>query len=451
MKILALAALLAAPAGAAPKIFYESRAVQRGEAVLFVVEGHDLHTAPKASIFGHELDFMPAVASGTWVALYGIDLEASTGPAVVSAVLTPPKGLAEKTTVQLSVGAGNFPVETLSVAQKYVTPSQTDSERAENEAARLRQLFSHGEAKRLFEGRFDPPIAGAATARFGERRIFNGEPRAPHSGMDLKAKKGTPVHAPAGGRVVLAGPLYYSGNTIVLDHGLGVLTIYAHLSQMNVAVGNMVKRGEVIGKVGATGRVTGPHLHWALKLGGARVDPYSLSYLDLDSYLDPHPRDALKRSPLCGASGLPPMPKWGATVDGLRMRARPSKKKYARGETASILIEISNTTRKNVYVDFVRDAAGRGTVVGFNRSPVPFSQLSSSGTAHIDTEQIKIPAQKILCFEQNQDASGLLLAARSQKVTAVYDTEFLYSSSTVRAGLWRGRLKAKPVKVVVSR
>ncbi|MDE2511869.1 MAG: M23 family metallopeptidase, partial [Elusimicrobia bacterium] len=372
--MIALLLALLLPAGRAaaePTVTVKARAVQRGEILLFVVEGENRRKPPSGDFRGRALDFFPAASSGTWLAFAGLDLDASTGPAVLKAVLRDGRGRAVRRTETLNVEPGHFPIEELKVAQKFVTPAKSDSERAEGEAVKLHRLFTHGETKRLFDGSFFPPIPGAATARFGERRVFNGQPRAPHSGMDLKARMGVPVRAPAAGRVVLAGPLYFSGNTIVIDHGLGLTTLYAHLSRMSVKPGAMVKKGQLLGKVGATGRVTGPHLHWALKLGEARIDPYSLAALDLDSYLKPRAADPLKMSPACDRTDLPPAPKWGKARKGLRVRARPLKPVYAPGETVSFLIEIQNVGRKSAFLDFVRDPKARAAVLGFNRAPEP--------------------------------------------------------------------------------
>jgi murein DD-endopeptidase MepM/ murein hydrolase activator NlpD len=124
---------------------------------------------------------------------------------------------------------------------------------------------------------FAVPIPGVEGGRnFGHRRVFNGEPRAPHSGADLRAATGTEILAANAGRVALAKNLFYSGNAVFIDHGLGVYTTYLHLSEMLVAPGDQVARGQVIGLAGATGRVTGPHLHWGVRILDARVDPFSL-------------------------------------------------------------------------------------------------------------------------------------------------------------------------------
>ena len=120
------------------------------------------------------------------------------------------------------------------------------------------------------------PVPGKAVSRFGSRSVFNGQPRAPHGGADFISSEGTPVLAPGAGRVLLAHDLYFSGNTVVIDHGLGLFSLLAHLSAFDVREGELVTEGQTVGRVGATGRVTGPHLHWAVRAGGARVDPLSV-------------------------------------------------------------------------------------------------------------------------------------------------------------------------------
>lgn len=454
----ALAALLlaCAPVRAAsppgPTLEVEARAFQPGELILLSVAGHDAKAPPQASLSGRALDFFAGPATGTWLAFAGLDLDVSTGAATLETFLRAPGGKPARESRALHILDGGFPVAELSVNQKFVTPDKSDSERAEAESVRLHLLFSKTEEKRLFEGSFASPIPGARTARFGERRVFNGQPRAPHSGMDLRAKKGVPVRAPAAGRVLLADPLFYAGNTVILDHGLGLTSQYAHLSAIGVKPGDLVKKGQIIGKVGATGRVTGPHLHWAVKFRKARIDPFSLAYFDLDAKLKTRPADPLKRSELCGLTDLPPAPRWSKPSRGLRARARPAKIAYAPGETVSLLVEIRNAGKKPAFVDFVRDAALRPLVLGVGESPRAYETLPSSSTAAgALTEQVKILPGRTLCFEQSRTAEGPLLALETTSYALTYGTEFLYpSTTTVRAGLWRGRLALPSLTISVS-
>ena len=451
-----LLAALAAPARAAkappppdPVLTYAARAVRPGEILLVSVSGHDAKQPPSASFRGASLEFFPGPSTGTWLAFAGLDLETSTGPAPLRATLRAPGGQPVIKTETLLVEPATFPTVELKVEQKYVTPPRSDAERAEGEASKLQRLFAYGAEKRLFEGRFESPIPGAATARFGERRVFNGVPRAPHSGMDLKARLGTPVKAPESGRVVLADELFYQGKTVVLDHGAGLTTLYAHLSKLLVRTGDAVKKGQVIGEVGATGRVTGPHLHWAMKHKGARVDPYSLAAVDLDAWLKPKAPDPLKRSAACDDKEPPPG-RWSRASGGLRARARAAKPAYIPGEPLTFVVELQNTAKKAAFIDFVRDSALRPWTVGISTSARPFELLASSRAAAAPyTEQVKIPRGASLCFEQAHGPEGALLAD-STSYSLSYSTEWLYPSTSTTRAVWRGRLALPPVPVTLA-
>ncbi len=253
-----------------------------GEAVLVVA--HDQRRPPRGDLAGQRLDFVKG-RHGAYVALAAIDLEASTGPVRLRLNLEGSEKRPYLWSSEVYVSSKSFPMEKLTVEEKYVRPPAADERRAEREARVLKRLFGEVTPKPLFGSAFTSPIPGALSAHFGERRVFNGVPKSPHTGADLRAKAGEPVHAPAGGRVVLAEYLFYSGNTVIIDHGLGLYTLYAHLSRIDVKQGQRVSRRQRLGLVGSTGRVTGPHLHWAARLRGARIDPYSLIALPLDRYL----------------------------------------------------------------------------------------------------------------------------------------------------------------------
>ena len=175
----------------------------------------------------------------------------------------------------LAVAVRRFPTRRLRVAPVYVEPPAAEIERIAADAARLEALFrtTTGES---FPGRFAAPIAAAAQDSFGARSIFNGQSRSPHAGVDFRAPLGTPIASPAAAVVVLADDLFFTGQTVALDHGLGLISVLAHLSKIDVHVGDAVQPGDVLGELGGTGRATGPHLHWSVRLNGARVDPMSL-------------------------------------------------------------------------------------------------------------------------------------------------------------------------------
>jgi len=169
-----------------------------------------------------------------------------------------------------------FPREELSVASEYVEPPPDVQERLARERAALDRVYAARGDEIPYAQPFLRPVPGERTSTFGMRRIYNGQPRAPHPGLDLRAAEGTPVLASGPGRTALARNLYYSGNTVILDHGGGLFTIYAHLSEIRVEEGASVRAGDVLGLSGSTGRVTGPHLHWGAKIGDRPFDPTAL-------------------------------------------------------------------------------------------------------------------------------------------------------------------------------
>jgi murein DD-endopeptidase MepM/ murein hydrolase activator NlpD len=156
--------------------------------------------------------------------------------------------------------------------QRKVNPYASDMDRILAEKKRKQAARNHYRQAPV-DVDFLLPVEGIRTGSFGRRRVFNGQPRRPHSGMDIAAETGTPVLAPSAGRVIELGDFFFSGNLVYIDHGQGLISLFAHLSAIDVELGEDVRKGQVIGKVGATGRVTGPHLHWSLGLNGTWIDP----------------------------------------------------------------------------------------------------------------------------------------------------------------------------------
>jgi murein DD-endopeptidase MepM/ murein hydrolase activator NlpD len=226
------------------------------------------------SAFGRQVHAFP-LGAGRWRALVGIDLDVTPGAYTLTAEARSDTGPL-RATQPITVLAKRFPTRTLRVAEAYVNPPKAVQDRIASEAARLAAIWTASPAVPLWTGAFVRPVRQAANSAFGTRSVFNGQPRSPHGGADFLSPAGTPVAAPNAGRVVLADDLYYTGNTIVIDHGGGLVSLFAHLSTRRVREGATVSAGEIIGLVGATGRVTGPHLHWTLRANGARVDPLSL-------------------------------------------------------------------------------------------------------------------------------------------------------------------------------
>ncbi|HYQ37678.1 MAG TPA: peptidoglycan DD-metalloendopeptidase family protein [Pseudomonas sp.] len=156
---------------------------------------------------------------------------------------------------------------------EQVNPSPANLARIEGELAQQNDAYRQFSPRQPGSLRFDKPVSGPLSSPFGLRRFFNGEERNPHAGLDFAVPAGTPVKAPAAGRVVLIGDYFFNGRTVFVDHGQGLISMFCHLSQVGVKVGDELPRGAVLGKVGATGRATGPHLHWNLSLNDARIDP----------------------------------------------------------------------------------------------------------------------------------------------------------------------------------
>jgi murein DD-endopeptidase MepM/ murein hydrolase activator NlpD len=212
-----------------------------------------------------------------WRALLGVDLELK--PDDYPLTLTAKTEAAEEIpcSAAIDVKEGKFATESLKVAPNFVQPNPEQLARAEAERQRLRAIFATITPERFWNGSFHYPLAGVTTGgNFGKRRILNGQAGSPHGGVDFPAPAGTPVYATERGRVVLAEPLYFSGNTVVLDHGLGLYTFYGHFESIAVQAGDLVDTGALLGKVGATGRVTGPHLHWGATVNRARTNPLQL-------------------------------------------------------------------------------------------------------------------------------------------------------------------------------
>lgn len=177
----------------------------------------------------------------------------------------------------VAVRAVRWPVQKLKVAPKYVNPPQSVSRRIAAERKRTAEALSRAWSERLWKGAFVQPLKRMTTTNvFGGKRFFNGELRSRHQGLDLRGATGTPVRAVASGRVLLAEEQYYSGNMIYVDHGDGLLTLYCHLLRIDVRPGERVQAGQTLGLVGATGRVTGPHLHFGVRLRGQMVNPAAL-------------------------------------------------------------------------------------------------------------------------------------------------------------------------------
>ena len=235
----------------------------------------------EGAVAGQSLTFFPY--AGGYAALIAPDLEIKAGvhPWRVAVVERGREPQALRGTVKLL--PRQFPVQRLKLPESMVDLDPETERRAVDEGARLRTLYQTITADRLWRGRFTRPVAGVEPGTgFGARRIINGKPRQPHAGSDYAVPTGTPVVAANTGRVALVGEFFFPGRLVILDHGLGLYTLYFHLDRVDVTEGAIVERGHPVGTVGATGRATGPHLHFGVQLGRARIDPSALLTLALD-------------------------------------------------------------------------------------------------------------------------------------------------------------------------
>ncbi len=218
-----------------------------------------------------------SAAGGAWSAWLGVDLDEAPGDRALPLRLRFDDGRMTESSLDLTIEPRSYPETRLTVENRFVELGPDDQQRAAEEAAEIARIYATTTPAPLTSGPFTIPVEGATGGRnFGHRRFFNDQPRAPHSGADLRAAEGTPILASNAGRVVLAKPLFFSGNAVFIDHGMGVYSVYLHLSEFRVAVGDHVESGQVLGLAGATGRVTGPHLHWGVRIHGARVDPFTV-------------------------------------------------------------------------------------------------------------------------------------------------------------------------------
>ncbi|WFC63625.1 M23 family metallopeptidase [Pseudomonas sp. REST10] len=201
-----------------------------------------------------------------WIAIVGIPLSVKPGTQQVQ--------IEGGQSLAFEVGAKHYTEQRITLKnQQQVNPNAKNLARIERELAEQTRAYRQFSARQPSNLLFDKPVDGPLSSPFGLRRFFNGEERNPHSGLDFAASRGTSIKAPAAGKVILIGDYFFNGRTVFLDHGQGLISMFCHLSAIDVKLGDEVPRGGHLGKVGATGRATGPHLHWNVSLNDARVDP----------------------------------------------------------------------------------------------------------------------------------------------------------------------------------
>ena len=271
---------LAEGEGVDPLVF---RATQ-GEIVEIVLSVSDRSTTVAGTWRGTNVPFFPLSDSTTKVGLVGADLASKVGRDVLDVTIRSPEKTKTRRFV-IEVLDASFPTQTLTLPDAMVDLDADTLKRVRKEAKHLRALFAKTSTPRVWTDDFIVPLEGKISGAFGRRRIINGQKKNPHTGEDISAPQGAQVQASNRGIVRLATEQFFSGKSILIDHGLGLFTMYFHLSEMLVNEGDTVDRGAVIGLVGSTGRATGPHLHWGARLNNARVDPYELIRMKVGSSL----------------------------------------------------------------------------------------------------------------------------------------------------------------------
>ncbi len=256
--------------------------VQAGSPELIRVEAEDA-TAIEGDWMGRKLEFFRGSNHGDWIALAGVDVESAVGPSSLRMAVNLSTGRTRDLSQEVEIHPAHYRTGVLSVPPRFIEPGPEEQKQITADSELKAKVFANSASEPLWTGSFHAPVNAPATDSFGTRRTFNGKLASIHKGMDFRAPMGTVVRAGNSGVVVLARGLYFEGNCVIIDHGLGLYTVSMHFSRIDVREGQQVKTGDRLGLSGATGRVTGPHLHWAVRWQGASLDPARLLQLDLNA------------------------------------------------------------------------------------------------------------------------------------------------------------------------
>lgn len=253
--------------------------VQSGSPELIVISTPNAKSV-RGEWLGHKLEFFER--GEKWIALAGVDVEAPPGTTNLKITAETSKGELDLSQT-IEIHPAHYRTGALTVSPKFVEPGPDEQKEIAADAEIKTKIFASSAPEPLWRGNFRAPVLAKPTDSFGTRRMFNGKLASIHKGMDFHAAKGTIVRASNSGIVVLARPLYYEGNCVIIDHGLGLYSLSMHFSRIDVHEGQRVKAGDELGLSGATGRVTGPHLHWAVRWENAYLDPGKLLRLNLNA------------------------------------------------------------------------------------------------------------------------------------------------------------------------
>jgi murein DD-endopeptidase MepM/ murein hydrolase activator NlpD len=265
----------------APVVRLSYRALQPGEPILVVLESHGTVLSAAVTFLGGTADLRPGPQKKTFLAFLGIDVQTKPGSYVLTVKVHKTGGLVENVRKDLLVVERKFSSTKLTLDPDYVTPPASIQARIKRESELIALAVSVVTPEWLGDGPFAVPNAAPSWSNFGQRRLNNNVLASLHTGLDLRVPHGEPIGAANAGRVVMASDLYMGGKTVIIDHGLGVFSSYGHMSELRVKRGETVKKGQTVGLCGSTGRSTGPHLHWSVRILDARVDPEAMLRLPL--------------------------------------------------------------------------------------------------------------------------------------------------------------------------
>jgi len=254
---------------------------KQGEVLWIEVPVSHPQASVSGALFKRNIPFFQ-IADGKFAAIVGLDMQDPPGSHELTITIQS-TDITEHLSYSIEIVKEKYSVQHLKLPKNKVDLDAKTLKRVRLEQQEMADAFHHIGTHPLWNGPFLEPTKGTITGRFGSRRVINGQHKRPHSGEDIAAPQGTPVLAINTGTVVAAVDHFFSGKGVIIDHGVGLFSMYFHLSEIDVQPGQTLKKGEALGKVGATGRATGPHLHWGVRLNGARVNPYALTALPLEN------------------------------------------------------------------------------------------------------------------------------------------------------------------------
>jgi len=253
-------------------IYLSTRVIHQGELSLIRIHVES-GVIPLVTWMGEKVHLVPNPEQTDWVGFLGVDLTAAPGR---NDVVVKMSDAGPEQRLDMEIREKDYGVRNMTLPENMVDLDAATLARVRKESAVTNALWEAEPSNPLWDGSFIKPVPGEVIGPFGRRSVINGQPRSPHTGVDLRGKKGTPIKAINDGRVVLTADHFFSGLFVVIDHGGGIKSMYFHMDKIQVQQGETVKKGAIIGFVGSTGRSTGPHLHWGVRVNGARIDPSQL-------------------------------------------------------------------------------------------------------------------------------------------------------------------------------